>query len=65
MAKIVHEFSIGKYKVLTLDGAKPNRDYRAYQIDGKTYKVVPVYDAENCIAIESSETFTGKTVEFV
>lgn len=64
MAKVVQEFSIGKYKVLKLDGVKPNRNYHTYLIDGKSYKIVPVYDAENCIAIESSDIFMGKTVEF-
>lgn len=64
MPKVVHEFSIGKYKILKLDEAKPNKKYKAYQIGGKVYDIVPMYDAENCIAIESSDSFVGETIEF-
>lgn len=65
MAKVVHEFSIGKYKILKLDEMKPSRPYKGYQIDGKPYSIVPIYDAGNCIAIESADSFKGKNVEFI
>ncbi len=65
MPKVVSEFSIGKYKVLKLDEDKPNKQHKAYQIGGKLFSIVPIYDAGNCIAVESTESFKGKTVEFV
>lgn len=65
MAKIISEFSIKQYKVLQLDKLDAPKDYRKYVIDGKTYDVVPLYDLPDCIAIESADSFKGKTVEFV
>jgi hypothetical protein len=64
MAKVAYEFSVGKYKVLKLDGEKPGAKYTRYVIDGKSYNIIPMYDAEGCIAIEASGSFIGKTVEF-
>lgn len=64
MVKVISEFSVGKYKVLKLDGVKPDKKYTRYLIDGKEYAIVPIYDAVDCIAIESSDSFKGKTVEF-
>jgi len=37
----------------------------SFLIDGKKYSPVPIYDAKNCIAIESDESFLGKVIEFV
>ena len=65
MNKIVSDFSIGRYRVLKIDGEIPKKSYSLFQIDGKEYKLVPIYDALNCIAIESSESFLGKQVDFV
>ena len=65
MSKVISEFSVGKYKVLKLDGSKPNKEYTKYLIDGKEHAIVPMYDAVDCIAVESSGDFKGKTVEFV
>ena len=64
MAKVIDEFSINQYKVLTLDRMDAPRDYRKYVIDGKSYDIVPVYDLPGCIAVVSSNSFLGKTVEF-
>lgn len=64
MLKIVSDFSIGKYRVLKLDGEKPTKSYTKYRIDGKVYNIVPMYDAPNCIAIETDASLQGKTVEF-
>lgn len=67
MLKIVDEFQIGKYMVLKLDGnIQDTKDYRKYRIDGKIYNPVPVYDmGNNVIAVESENSFFGKTVDFV
>ena len=64
MFKIIDEFAIDKYIILTLDGEKPKRGYSKYVIDGKQYVIVPIYDMPKCIAIEASGHFIGKTVEF-
>lgn len=64
MRKIISELSAGKYKVLKLDGARPLSAHSKYVIDGKEYGIVPIYDAINCIAVESADSFEGKTVEF-
>ena len=64
MLKIIDEFAIDKYIIFTLDGEKPKRGYSKYVIDGKPYSIVPVYDMPNCIAVEASGHFVGKTVEF-
>lgn len=63
--KVVSEFNIGKYKVLTLDEKRFEGVYDKYLIDGTEYKPVSVYDAPKCIAIESNDNFVGKTVEFI
>ena len=65
MAKIMSDFSIGKYRVLMLDGEKPKTPYTKYLIDGEAYDIVPVYDATDCIAVESNVSLKGKSVEFV
>ena len=65
MRTVVSDFGVGKYRVLKLDGAKPTNPYNAYRIDGVVFRIVPIYDAVNCIAVESSDNFTGKTVEFI
>lgn len=64
MAKVISEFIIGKYKILKLDSALPLKGYTKYVIDGNDYDIVPIYDAVNCIAIESKDSFIGKIVEF-
>lgn len=65
MRTVVSDFGVGKYRVLKLDGAKPTKAYSAYLIDGVVFNIVPLYDAVNCIAVESFDSFTGKTVEFI
>ena len=65
MAKVISEFNVGKYLVLKLDEAVPNRKFAKYKIGDALFNPVVMYDATNCIAIESSESFKGKTVEFV
>jgi len=63
--KVISDFSIGKYRVLKIDGEIPKKSYSLFRIDGKEYESVPIYDTLNCIAIESSESFLGKQVDFV
>ena len=65
MNKVIKELQVGKYKLLQLDEFVPSKKYRKYVIDGKEYEIVPVYDLNNSIAIESSDNFSEKTVEFV
>lgn len=66
MAKVIDEWHFRQYTVLTLDSLDDApRGYRKYVIGGKTYEPVMMYDMPNCIAIESADSFIGKTVEFV
>lgn len=65
MNKVIKELQVDKYKLLQLDEFVPSKKYEKYVIDGKEHGIVPVYDLNNCIAIESSDNFLGKTVEFV
>lgn len=65
MNKVISEFSLGKYMVLKLDEKKPPKSYTKYQIDGKSYKIIPIYDEAHCIAVESSDSFKGKTVAYI
>lgn len=64
MVKVIDEFSIKQYKVLTLDQMDMPQNYSKYIIDGKPFDVVPVYDLPGCIAVVSDDCFIGKTVEF-
>lgn len=64
MRKVISEFSAGRCKVLILDGEVPFIRYNKYRIDGEYYDPVIVYDAKNCIAIVSKDSFVGKTVYF-
>lgn len=65
MYKVISEFRAGKYAILKLDKKIMEIDYHKYRIEGKDYDIVPVYDLPNHIAVESSEDFVGKTVEFI
>lgn len=65
MRKVISEFSVGSFKVLVLDAKKPVKYHTKYLIDGKEYKIVPMYDADNCIAIKATDSLVGKIVEFV
>ncbi len=65
MAKVIDEWHVGPYTVLTLDNMDTPRGYNKYIIGGEPYKIVMLYDMPNCIAIQSDGSFIGKTVEFV
>ena len=62
--KVVYDFQVRNYRVLKLDEMS-KLDYKKYSIDGKEYEPVTIYDAQNCIAIESREEFVGKIVKFI
>jgi len=64
MSKVIKEFHIKNYTALILDEI-PKKSYHNFLIRNKLYKPVPVYDAKNCIAIESNESFIGETVDFI
>ena len=64
MGTVINEFKVSNYVVLILDQI-PNVRYSNFRINGKTYKPVPIYDAQNSIAIESNESFIGNEVEFI
>lgn len=64
MRKIIEDFQVSRYRLLKLDGELPRCGYSKYIIDGNVYDIVPVYDAPNCIAVESTDSFKGKCVEF-
>lgn len=63
MSKITNEISIEKYKILKLD-VMPTTPYTSVIIRGRKYNLAPIYDAPNCIAIESRESFVGAEVFF-
>ena len=65
MRKIVSSLRVGKYTLLSLDGAVPMVEHKKYRIDGKEYSIVPVYDLPNSIAITAEGSFVGKIVEFI
>lgn len=63
MSKITNEISVEKYKILKLD-VMPTAPYKAAIIKGHQYALTPIYDAPNCIAIESDKSFIGEEVLF-
>ncbi|MCD7959478.1 MAG: hypothetical protein LUF89_08410 [Ruminococcus sp.] len=67
MLKVIEDFQIDKYRILILDGSRFSTAlYRKFLIDGESYEPVSMYDADDSIiAIESSGSFEGKTVEFI
>ena len=65
MNTVVYEFKAVKHMVLALDEYVPTKAYNRFLINGKVYMPVPVYDAKNCIALESNDSFLGKIVEYI
>lgn len=64
MCQIIHEIHLDEYTILRMDQL-PNKAYSKFRIDGIEYEPVPIYDAPNCIACKSKDSFEGKTVEFI
>jgi hypothetical protein len=66
MCKVNYEFIAVKYRVLGLDEPIPDKSFYKYEIDGKKYEPVPVYDLPGCIAIDDDgKSLMGKEVLFV
>jgi hypothetical protein len=69
MSKIVNSFKVKKYSVLILEtNGIPNKSFRKLKIGNDIFKPVPIFDAKDCVAIESDtdkETFIGKNIEFL
>jgi len=63
--KVIEDYQINQYRVLILDGPTSRKPYRRYRIDGKVYEMVRMTHAQCAIAVESEESFLGKTVEFI
>ena len=65
MYSVISEFHAGKYLVMEIDRSIIEKEYNAYQIDGRIYPAISVYDLPKHIAIESNESFLGKTIECI
>ncbi|NLK23566.1 MAG: hypothetical protein GX309_06205 [Clostridiales bacterium] len=65
MCTVISEFKIKNYMVLKLDNDKPLKKYTKYLIGGNEYEIVPIYDADKCIAIEADRSFLGENVKFI
>lgn len=64
MNRVIDEFQIGKYTILKFKEL-PQSSFNRLRIDGKIYDIVPSYDMVNCLAVESSESFLNKKVDFI
>lgn len=64
MNTVAGEFKIGGYLVMKINGGLPTSPYNVCIVDGKHFKLVPAYDAPNCIAIKANDSFIGKEVSF-
>lgn len=62
---VIYEFKVKDYLVLKLDKDKPLKKYTKYLIDNNEYEIIPIYDADRCIAIKSDKSFMNKKVEFI
>lgn len=56
--KILAIVKLMKYQVIKFEH-QPSHGYRWLKIGDKIYKPVTVFDAENCIAIESDDDISG------
>ena len=65
MCTVMSEFKIKNYMVLKLDKDKPLKKYSKYLIGQEKYEIVPIYDADRCIAIEANKSFLGQNVKFI
>lgn len=62
--KVKKEFIINNYTVLCFNEL-PTAPYKCVKIEDEIYEIVPSYDMENCIVINSQKSFSGKDVEFI
>lgn len=65
MCTVISEIKINNYMVLKLDKDIPMKKYSKYLIGKKEYAIVPIYDADRCIAIEAAGSFIGEKVDFI
>ena len=63
MSKVIYSFSVGNQTVIVLD--KIEKDFKKVEIDGEIYNVLPAYDIENAIVINSKKDFSDKTVNLI
>ena len=63
MYKVVSEIRLNKYIILSFDKPIIESAYSKIVIEGREFKIVPMYDFPG-IAIESPDSFIGKKVEF-
>lgn len=64
MYKPCKEMKIGRYTVLQFSEL-PLQSYKKICAKGKTFDIVPIYDMDKCIAIESTDTFLNEDISFV
>lgn len=64
MSKVILESRLGKYLILKLSEI-PLKPYNKVKIRENFFNLVPMYDTENCIAIESNDSFFNEEVEFI
>ena len=64
MSKIIENFIIDKYSVLKVDNI-PNKKFNKVKINDVVFDLVPIFDAQNCIAIKSKNTFINENIEFI
>ena len=65
MLKVKKELSIGKYKVLSLNGSLPLKPFKIARIKNEDFLVTIPYDLKDSIAIESNQHFIDEVVEFI
>lgn len=65
MCTVISEFKVKDYSILKLDKDIPLKTYSKYLIDSNEYEIVPIYDADRCIAVKAYRSFLGKKVEFI
>lgn len=65
MTKIVSQVQVGKWVLLSLDGAFPNTKWTKAIIDGIEYRAEVVHDIENSVGIlATGGNFIGKEIAF-
>lgn len=55
---------LDRYTVLRFNKL-PTTPYKKIKVGSRLFEVVPVYDAKNCIAVESTDSFLNSQIEFV
>lgn len=58
------EIKIGRYTVLQFSEL-PLHSYKKMCVKGKIFDIVPSYDMDKCITIESTDTFLNEDISFI